>query len=886
MSDKEASERKTWQNLYVGGKQRAIARSSPFSKSLPYDFTGINRAHKYGVSKYLEVGWQLVPVDSQTNEVALPNGVAGASDDLDTVNTWAEMPGISLGVATGQGSGILGLRFRGPLGALSRRMLEGQEQFVALKASTKEADYYFFAAPEQNVPSRNGVAPGVDVLGEGSFFVLSEGFWRNGSAELATVPSCLFPLVTGEMTLRLHDLVATGDFSAINHASAYEAAQAYAALGWKLHSGNTEGDISEDPVPPEFWRDNPDVGLALATGAESGVVALTIPDPQTKYRLEVTFGRIPFPFVSGTEYVLLFQAPAEQFPFKKLVAGIEYVSEGHALLLPPSTSDGYKLRWEVGRDFSPGLPEMPEWLHTLLTDPKAIAKVVQSQPQEGKQASQKGKEQGSRAELGATALHYAAQGWLVFPLKPGGKTPLVKNWGRAATRDREKISKWWQGKRNANIGVTTGAESGVVVLDVDVKNDQPGQRNLTELEAQHGRIETLRARTPTGGLHLFFLAPRQEVRNRTGFLPGLDFRGQGGYVVVAPSNVGGKEYRWETPSAKIAEMPEWLLSLVTAPSKKVKGTSTAQHERLSYAEALAGVQEGSRNDTIFRFACKLRQEGLEYDEALIFVRTAAGNCQPPLPEDKAILCLDSAWRYAPPFALTDTGNAERFVAQCGDRVRYVQEKERWLVWAGHWWETNSRALYRMAKKTIRSLRDEAEAEDDPKRRKILLSHSRKSESVVAIDSMLALAARELSVRPEDLDRGDLVAFANGVFDLKKGNLRPGRREDLLTKHAPFPYEPSDPKCQQWLELRGAPPRQQPPLTDESKQWLERLDRWLAERCELGEGFSSTSEALRKDFSSWAKAKITPHRFGRLLTQKGITRGKSNSRCYVGLRLRS
>ena len=50
-----------------------------------------------------------------------------------------------------------------------------------------------------------------------------------------------------------------------------------------------------------------------------------------------------------------------------------------------------------------------------------------------------------------------------------------------------------------------------------------------------------------------------------------------------------------------------------------------------------------------------------------------------------------------------------------------------------------------------------------------------------------------------LPRSGLVAFTNGVFDPGTGTLRPGRREDLLTKHAPIPYDPANPECLQWLE---------------------------------------------------------------------------------------
>jgi len=376
------------------------------------------------------------------------------------------------------------------------------------------------------------------------------------------------------------------------------------------------------------------------------------------------------------------------------------------------------------------------------------------------------------------------------------------------------------------------------------------------------------------------------IRNRAGFLPGLDVRGDGGYAVVAPSLVGGKAYHWQN-SLLPAEMPDWLLTLITSTVKKGKGASlAAQEERFTYTDALRGVQEGARNDTIFRFACKLRQEEWEYDEALVIIKTAAGNCEPPLEQDEAIRCLDSAWQYFPPSAISDLGNAERFVARCGASVRYIEEKDRWLVWADHWWKANMRALFRMARGTIKSLRDEAMAEADPVRRKALFAHSRKSENPEGLGRMLEIAAPEVTIREEDLDRGDLVAFSNGVFDPGTGSLRPGRREDLLTKHVPIPYDPSNPECSRWLNYKGANPKVRTQTVKASKALDEQLGEWMEERCERGKGLSAGPSELLADFLSWHGEDVTAHKFGRLLSKKeGIKHEESGRRLYHGIKLK-
>jgi hypothetical protein len=107
------------------------------------------------------------------------------------------------------------------------------------------------------------------------------------------------------------------------------------------------------------------------------------------------------------------------------------------------------------------------------------------------------------------------------------------------------------------VGVPTGKKSGVVVLDVDV--DDGGLDSLAKLErAGTPAPKTARACTGGGGIHIFFRNPRgTEIRNSAGLLgPGLDVRGEGGYVVVPPSRTRGL-YRW-VDTSPLAEAT-WLI---------------------------------------------------------------------------------------------------------------------------------------------------------------------------------------------------------------------------------------------------------------------------------------------------------------------------------------
>ena len=63
------------------------------------------------------------------------------------------------------------------------------------------------------------------------------------------------------------------------------------------------------------------------------------------------------------------------------------------------------------------------------------------------------------------ALEYASQGFHIFPLIPGEKSPLTKNGFKDATTDPEQIRRWWSEHPDANLGLATGLLSRLVVLD-------------------------------------------------------------------------------------------------------------------------------------------------------------------------------------------------------------------------------------------------------------------------------------------------------------------------------------------------------------------------------------------------------------------------------------
>jgi putative DNA primase/helicase len=166
-------------------------------------------------------------------------------------------------------------------------------------------------------------------------------------------------------------------------------------------------------------------------------------------------------------------------------------------------------------------------------------------------------------ELLSAALQYAARGWHVFPCwwinggqcacpKGGacaspGKHPLTRNGVKDATDDEGQIREWWGTWPWAHVAIATGARSGLIVIDLDCKPGKDGLASLNALAEPHGGLlRTCMVRTGSGGLHLYFKHPGGHVANSAGEMgPGIDVRGEGGYVIAPPSgHVSGGRYEW------------------------------------------------------------------------------------------------------------------------------------------------------------------------------------------------------------------------------------------------------------------------------------------------------------------------------------------------------
>lgn len=147
------------------------------------------------------------------------------------------------------------------------------------------------------------------------------------------------------------------------------------------------------------------------------------------------------------------------------------------------------------------------------------------------------------------ALAYAADGVAVFPLRPRGKQPLTAHGFHDATTGAAQVAAWWAATPDANIGLPTGLTFDVIDID--------GRDGLLAMVAdRHGLDVIARATTTRPAGHHWYV-PVAGHGNRTALIPGVDYRGTGGYVVAPPSiGATGRAYRWLTPLTSAATYGE------------------------------------------------------------------------------------------------------------------------------------------------------------------------------------------------------------------------------------------------------------------------------------------------------------------------------------------
>lgn len=209
------------------------------------------------------------------------------------------------------------------------------------------------------------------------------------------------------------------------------------------------------------------------------------------------------------------------------------------------------------------------------------------------------------------AAYWAKRGVPVFPVR--GKMPATPHGFKDASTN---IPEEWP--PGLGVAMPTGAVSGMWVLDID--KGKGGPESLQRLEAEHGALPpTLKANTGGGGAHYFFSADRPVKNTVSKIGPGIDTRGDGGYVVIPPSpHPSGRAYEWDQNCADVAPAPAWLYALLTQSSQAPTGQAGTKDKSPAFWAArlevlrrdLETVAEGGRNNALNRAFFRMK-DGIE-----------------------------------------------------------------------------------------------------------------------------------------------------------------------------------------------------------------------------------------------------------------------------------
>jgi hypothetical protein len=250
--------------------------------------------------------------------------------------------------------------------------------------------------------------------------------------------------------------------------------------------------------------------------------------------------------------------------------------------------------------------------------------------------------------------HLVSLGFRVFPLI--GKHPAIKAWPTLASTDPDVIDAWSRQWPEANVAIACGPGSGIVVVDIDIKNSAGGEDSIRQLE----RIGCVfppcpEVVTASGGRHLYYRY-RSGLRNIAGVTKGgrglgrgIDFRTDGGFVVAASSVTDKGSYRWRyrplTP--EFPAFPDWAaIRLRDRPVAIPSDRFEAKGDIAPLVRFAARQQQGGRNNALYWAACRaadaVRSQSVNASSAEAQLVAAGIQCGLPRPEVEATIA--SAFR--------------------------------------------------------------------------------------------------------------------------------------------------------------------------------------------------------------------------------------------------
>ena len=254
-------------------------------------------------------------------------------------------------------------------------------------------------------------------------------------------------------------------------------------------------------------------------------------------------------------------------------------------------------------------------------------------------------------ELLEAALEYIAMGYCVIPIKPDynekkqrfDKDPYIK-WKPYQTKKStaEEIKTWWSRWPNAMIGIVTGVLSKVSVIDCDTEESY--QYIQSQLPDNYlCPIDV----TPRGGKHIWFLSNGSRIINESNVMPDImphvDCRGDGGYIVTAPSiNAHGQRYEW-LPGLTLKEVaPQELPYILLKRFIYIEGCSKlAVNDTTQDNKHYKILQEGHRDQDLFKIGMALADGHCQVWMLKQILDILAVNSNPPFPQDEVEIKIKS-----------------------------------------------------------------------------------------------------------------------------------------------------------------------------------------------------------------------------------------------------
>lgn len=449
----------------------------------------------------------------------------------------------------------------------------------------------------------------------------------------------------------------------------------------------------------------------------------------------------------------------------------------------------------------------------------------------------------SEDQLAFAAWSYAEMGWRVLPVHSiredgtctcqsswmppcasPGKEPIHSDWPNAATTDKNQIAQWWGAEHvGANVGIATGAGSGIWVLDVDEgvrKNGtyKEGLDSYVKLTGDNEELPRTRThRTGGGGSQYFFRIPDGiEIKSKSKGLgdryPDIDVRGEGGQVVAPPSVSGKGPYTVED-AAEVAETPGWLIQIlmeegtatltrqaphaspaVTGASANPTAVTAVDHTPVpgwfaasmdAKLQTIRDAPEGQGNETINRISYMVGQYipngWILRQDAEARLLDAVQSWAVPHPAAAYTIgrALDQGAQHPYQDLATVAGGGELSDAVISERICGELLSGRfcwaagldWLSWDGHVWAmvpdvevTESVRKYMVAE--VQQALPLVAANASARRELVnLLSRAK-------ITNVVQLARGIIQVKPDRFDnQPDLLNTPSGVVDLRDGTLR-------------------------------------------------------------------------------------------------------------------